>query len=105
MIVYKEITPLTQHDVFIIINSEKIGFDYPIHYHSAYELTLILKSSGNRIVGDSVEKYHSNDLVLIGPEIYHRWDDDDIAIEKRNNAHVITIQFSDIISKRIFFFD
>jgi AraC-like DNA-binding protein len=94
MIVYREITPLTQNDVFIIINSEKIGFDYPIHYHSAYELTLILKSSGNRIVGDSVEKYNSNDLVLIGPEIYHRWDDDDIAIEKRNNAHVITIQFS-----------
>ena len=94
MIVYKEITPLTQNDVFIIINSEKVGFDYPIHYHSAYELTLILHSSGNRIVGDSVEKYSLNDLVLIGPEIYHRWDDDDISPEKRNNAHVITIQFS-----------
>ena len=94
MIVYKEITPLTQKDVFIIINSEKIGFDYPIHYHSAYELTLVLNSSGNRIIGDSVEKYSSNDLVLIGPEIYHKWDDDDILPEKRNNAHVITIQFS-----------
>lgn len=94
MIVYKEITPLTQKDVFIIINSEKIGFEYPIHYHSAYELTLVLNSSGNRIIGDSVEKYISNDLVLIGPEIYHKWDDDDIPPEKRNNAHVITIQFS-----------
>ena len=94
MIVYKEITPLTQNDVFIMVNSEKIGFDYPIHYHSDYELTLVLNSSGNRIVGDSVEKYNSNDLVLIGPEIYHRWDDDDIPHERRNNAHVITIQFS-----------
>ena len=94
MKVYKEITPLTQSDVFVIINSEKIGFDYPIHYHSAYELTLVLNSSGNRIIGDSVEKYSSNDLVLIGPEIYHKWDEDDILPEKRNNAHVITIQFS-----------
>ncbi len=103
MIVYKEITPLTQNDVFIIINSEKVGFDYPIHYHSAYELTLILNSSGNRIVGDSVEKYNLNDLVLIGPEIYHRWDDDDIAPEKRNNAHVITIQFSkDLFDQTLF---
>jgi len=103
MIVYKEITPLTQSDVFIIINSEKVGFDYPIHYHSAYELTLILNSSGNRIVGDSVEKYSLNDLVLIGPEIYHRWDDDDIAPEKRNNAHVITIQFSkDLFEQTLF---
>ncbi len=94
MKIYKEITPLTQNDVFVIINSEKIGFDYPIHYHSAYELTLVLDSSGNRIIGDSVEKYSSNDLVLIGPEIYHKWDEDDVLPEKRNNAHVITIQFS-----------
>lgn len=94
MIVYKEITPLTQNDVFIIINSEKIGFDYPIHFHSAYELTLVLNSSGNRIIGDSVEKYCLNDLVLIGPEIYHKWDDDDLPPEKKNNAHVVTIQFS-----------
>ena len=60
MILYKEITPLTKHDVFIIVNSENVGFEYPIHYHSAFELTLILNSSGNRIVGDSVEKYKSN---------------------------------------------
>ncbi len=106
MIVYKEITPLTQNDVFIIINSEKIGFDYPIHYHSAYELTLVLNSSGNRIVGDSVEKYSLNDLVLIGPEIYHKWDDDDESLEERNNAHVITIQFSkDIFNQPLFLKD
>ena len=103
MILYKEITPLTKHDVFIIVNSEDVGFEYPIHYHSAFELTLILNSSGNRIVGDSVEKYKSNDLVLIGPEIYHKWDDDDIAPEKRNNAHVITIQFSkDLFDQTLF---
>jgi len=106
MIVYKEITPLTENDVFIIINSKKIGFDYPIHYHSAYELTLVLHSSGNRIVGDSVEKYSLSDLVLIGPEVYHRWDDDDIAPEKRNNAHVITIQFSkDLFDQSLFLKD
>ncbi|MCH7525189.1 MAG: AraC family transcriptional regulator, partial [Bacteroidetes bacterium] len=93
MIIYKEITPLSENDVFIIKNSENVGFDYPIHYHSAYELTLILNSSGNRIVGDSVEKYNSRDLVLIGPEIYPKLDDDDIPFHRRNNAHVITIQF------------
>lgn len=103
MTVYKEITPLTQNDIFIILNSEKIGFEYPIHYHPAYELTLILNSSGNRIVGNSVEKYYLNDLVLVGPEIYHKWDDDDIPPKKRNNAHVITIQFSkDIFNQALF---
>jgi len=103
MIVYKEITPLTQNDVFIILNSEKIGFEYPIHHHAAYELTLILNSSGNRIVGNSVEKYYMNDLVLIGPEIYHKWDDDDVLSKKKNNAHVITIQFSKEIFNQALF--
>jgi len=103
MIVYKEITPLTKNDVFIILNSEKIGFDYPIHFHSTFELTLILNSSGNRIVGNSVDKYFINDLVLIGPGIYHKWDDDDVPLKKRNNAHVITIQFSnDIFNQSLF---
>ncbi len=106
MKVFKEITPLTQNDVFVIINSEKIGFEYPIHYHSAYELTLVLNSSGNRIIGDSVEKYSSNDLVLIGPEIYHKWDNDDVPPTKRNNAHVITIQFSkDLFNQSLFLKD
>lgn len=106
MKVFKEITPLTQNDVFVIINSEKIGFEYPIHYHSAYELTLVLNSSGNRIIGDSVEKYSSYDLVLIGPEIYHKWDDDDVSPAKRNNAHVITIQFSkDLFNQALFLKD
>jgi AraC-like DNA-binding protein len=103
MIIYKEITPLTQHDVFVVVNSENVGFEYPIHYHSEFELSLILNSSGNRIVGDSVEKYKLNDLVMIGPEIYHKWDDDDIAPEKRNNSHVITIQFSeDLFDQTLF---
>jgi AraC-like DNA-binding protein len=44
-----------------------------------------------------------NDLVLIGPEIYHKWDDDDVLSEKKNNAHVITIQFSkDIFNQALF---
>lgn len=103
MIIYKEITPLTQHDVFVIVNSKNVGFDYPIHYHSEFELSLILNSSGNRIVGDSVEKYKLNDLVLIGPEIYHKWDDDDLPPERKNTAHVITIQFSnDILDQPLF---
>ena len=103
MIIYKEITPLTQHDVFVIVNSRNVGFEYPIHYHSEFELSLILNSSGNRIVGDSVEKYKNNDLVLIGPEIYHKWDDDDLPPERKNSAHVITIQFSkDILDQPLF---
>lgn len=100
---YKEIIPLSLHDVFIVNNSEKVGFDYPIHSHQAHELTLILRSSGNRIVGDSIEKYKDRDLVLIGSGVYHKWDDENVPIHKKNNAHVITVQFSnDFLSNSLF---
>lgn len=93
MKIYTEITPLSQNDVFVILNSEKIGFDYPIHSHPEFELTLVMNSFGNRIIGDSVQKYQQEDLVLIGSEVYHKWDDDDVPQNQKNSAHVITIQF------------
>jgi AraC-like DNA-binding protein len=93
--IYKEITPLSEQDVFVILDSDQVGFNYPIHSHSANELTLVLNSSGNRIVGDSVEKYFDHDLVLIGSNVYHKWDDDDVPMQMKNKAHVVTIQFSD----------
>ena len=100
---YKEILPLSQSDVLIISNSEKVGFDYPIHSHQAYELTLIMQSSGNRIIGDSAEKYKSHDLVLIGSGVYHKWDDADVPKYNKNRAHVITIQFSkDLFDESLF---
>lgn len=103
MKVYKEVIPLSNNDALIIRNSEKIGFDYPIHSHLAYELTLVMNSSGNRIIGDSVEKYGGNDLVLIGSGVYHKWDDEDVPKNKKNNAHVITIQFSkELFNESIF---
>jgi len=96
MKVYKEITPLSEQDVFVLLDSKQVGFDYPIHSHSAIELTLVMNSSGNRIVGDSVKKYTDTDLVMIGADLYHKWDDDDVPPKKKNKAHVITIQFSEI---------
>jgi len=103
MKVYKEITTLTKNDVFVILNSENIGFDYPIHSHPAYELTLVMHSKGNRIVGDSVQKYEGNDLVLIGSEVYHKWDDDYMPPNQRSHAHVITLQFApDLINSGLF---
>ena len=102
MKVFKEITPLQERDVYVILNSIDIGFDYPIHAHSEYELTLILKCSGNRIVGDSIEEYTGHDLVLIGPELHHKWDDVLMPLKKKQKAHVITIQFHDNLFSKSF---
>ncbi len=41
------------------------------HFHPEYEIILNTKSNGTRIVGDSIEIFDKNDLVLIGGNIPH----------------------------------
>ncbi len=93
MQVYREITPLKEPDVFVILDSYNNGFDYPIHNHPEFELNLVMGSSGTRIVGDSTELYFIQDLVLIGPYLFHKWDIDKSKVQGKQPSRVITIQF------------
>ncbi|MDR1680317.1 MAG: AraC family transcriptional regulator [Prevotellaceae bacterium] len=101
--IQKEITPIVDDDLFIVLNHPNAKFDYPVHYHSEFEINLVLDSYGKRIVGDSMEDFGNIDLVMTGPNLPHAWKGE---IVKGN--HVITIQFSDrilnfpILEKRLF---
>jgi AraC-like DNA-binding protein len=99
----KEFTPLSAEDLFIILNHPDAKFDYPVHYHSDFELNLVIGSYGERVVGDSVERFSELDLVMTGPNVPHAWfgSGDD-------KRHVVTIQFSEkiidfpLLEKRLF---
>ncbi|MFT3995887.1 MAG: AraC family transcriptional regulator [Asticcacaulis sp.] len=43
------------------------------HHHPEYELTLTTNSRGYRYVGDHIEAYGDNDLILVGPDLPHTW--------------------------------
>lgn len=100
--IQQEITPLTNEDFFIILNHPNADFDYPIHCHPEYEINVVMKTRGSRVVGDSEEYFGDLDLVMTGPYVPHVWKSDLM------NNHVITIQFSSdllnyqIIGKRLF---
>jgi AraC-like DNA-binding protein len=77
------------------------AFDAPWHYHPEYELTLIVASSGTRLVADSIEPFAAGDLVLIGPHLPHCWHSPPGA--GRQQAESIVIQFRDDCFGREFF--
>ena len=66
-------------------------FDFFWHYHPEYELTLIAKGKGRRLIGDNHEYFESGDLVLIGPGLPHTWVSDS---SMKGESEAIVIQFS-----------
>lgn len=72
--IMREITPLTPNDCFTLFSRVKNKFDFPLHYHEEFELNLILNAQGaKRIVGDNIEVIGNQELVLVGPNLYHAW--------------------------------
>ena len=90
--VYREKSPLSDKDCFVVFDRRKSTFTFPVHVHPEYELNFVHGATGaQRIVGDSVEYIGEKDLVLIAnPELKHAWKDGEC---KSKNIHEITIQF------------
>ncbi|MCI8998842.1 MAG: AraC family transcriptional regulator [Muribaculaceae bacterium] len=87
-----EITPLSEKDCFYLVDRYKDRFTFPVHRHEEYELNFLANCDGaRRVVGDSMETVGEYDLVLIGNNIEHGWEQ-----HQCNNDRIreITIQFS-----------
>jgi AraC-like DNA-binding protein len=48
-------------------------FSSEFHFHKECQLAYIIKGSGKRIVGDSVENVSGNELVFLGSNLPHVW--------------------------------
>lgn len=77
----------------------------PWHYHPEFELVLVVKSTGRRTVGDHEENFSDGDLVFLGPNMPHAFQNDpkyykgDFSL----TAEAIVIQFrEDFLGKDFF---
>jgi AraC-like DNA-binding protein len=65
------------------------------HFHEEVELTLILKSTGTRFVGNSIEPFEEGDLCLLGKNLPHTWRNHDSYSQAPgiDMAQALVIQF------------
>lgn len=90
--IFKEKSPLSNRDCFVVFERRKDSFTFPVHIHPEYELNYVEGAKGaRRIVGDSLELIGDKDLVLIAnPKLKHAWKDGE---KGHTDIHEITIQF------------
>ena len=82
-----------RHAIHLLVR-EDAEFAFRWHFHPEYELTLIVESQGQRLVGNSVADYAANDLVLLGPNLPHSWRSGPAAPNAGQRLHrAIVVQF------------
>lgn len=80
---------------FIVFREQGKMFPCPWHYHPEYELVLVTKSTGRRMVGDHIGYFKEGDLVFMGPMLPHVWVNDAAYLQEGTTleADAIVIQF------------
>ncbi len=80
---------------FVLFREIGTFFPVPWHYHPEYELVLVTKSTGRRMVGDHIGYFNEGDLVFMGPLLPHVWVNDEHFINGSAgyNADALVIQF------------
>lgn len=64
--------------------------NHNLHFHPECELTYVVRGSGTRCVGESIEPFSPGDLVMIGPNIPHRWISSECS---HNQSEMLVLQF------------
>ncbi len=99
-----EVQLLKEYDKSFLLYHEKNPFSR-WHYHPEYELVMIVKGEGKRMVGDNIDRFETGDLVFLGPNLPHEWlcDVEYYDNEKGFQGEGIVIQFLENFLGEAFF--
>lgn len=95
---------IQQPNKSFIVHNERSPFA-PWHHHPEYELVLILKGKGKRMVGDHVDRFEENDLIFTGAFLPHQWicDNENPEDTESSQNEAFVIQFvQDSIGDKFF---
>ncbi|WP_313263871.1 AraC family transcriptional regulator [Sphingobacterium sp.] len=79
--------------IFEIRHENCPNFLSEYHFHSECQLTYIIRSNGQRYIGDQLEDFESDELTFIGPGLPHVWHPEDTVPSEGHSAASITLIF------------
>lgn len=86
---------IAANESFHIQEDLLVNFYDFLHYHPELQLTLVLKSKGSAVIGDTVIPFDEGDLFLIGPSLPHvfRNERDSVTSNAHPGVHTISVYF------------
>ncbi|MEO8474151.1 MAG: AraC family transcriptional regulator [Chryseolinea sp.] len=88
-------SPISPDHAFEIKLLKDPYFDPNWHFHSEFQLFVVLQGKGTRFIGDHVSPFKKGDLVFTGPDLPHVWRSDHEFLEntKEYSTEGIVIYF------------
>lgn len=92
---------IAPENTFYIREVRQSFFGSEFHFHEECQLAYIIKGSGKRIVGDSVENFAANELVFLGSNLPHVWFNSDRRLARSKTLHSISLSLFISLEKLI----
>ena len=88
----------------LIDEREEYCFNPVVHSHPEFELVYIKKGFGKRVIGNNINEFKEDELVLVGPNLPHAWMSDK-SFEKDNvkRSRAIVVYFNPKIFSELFY--
>lgn len=87
-----KIPEVLETDMFAIRVTELPFFSTQFHFHRECQIVYIMESEGKRVIGDSIEIFKSDEIILLGSGIPHVWHNDKHYFEmEKNEVHARSI--------------
>lgn len=93
-------SPIPKTNTFVAEKLKQPIFDPNWHFHSEYQLFIVLKGNGTRFIGDNVERFKKNTITFTGPNLPHLWRSDSDG-SKTESEGIVVYFHEDFISKNL----
>lgn len=89
-------SPIPHNHVFVAKHLKEAIFDPNWHFHSEYQLFIVLQGNGTRFIGDNVQAYKPGSITFTGPNLPHLWrsDQDTTTASLNNKSEGIVVYFN-----------